>query len=50
MLDRLASGDLTKLDEIYNRTWLEALNFMSFWKVRDEYHIAMNKIQQQKYK
>ena len=50
MLDRLTNGDITKLDEVCRRNWIEALNFMSYWHVRDIYYEAMNKLEAQKHK
>lgn len=35
-MDRLADGDITKHDEIYRRNYLETLNLLSWWKVRDD--------------
>lgn len=35
-IDRLANGDITKHDEVYRRNYIETLNLLSWWKVRDE--------------
>lgn len=35
MIDRLSNGDITKHDEVYDRNYIECLNLLSFWKVRD---------------
>jgi hypothetical protein len=43
MLMRLASDDITKLDEVYERTYIECLNILSYFKVRDEYQEEVNK-------
>jgi hypothetical protein len=50
MLDKLTGGDITKLDSVYERNYIEALTFMSWWHVRDKYMEQVNKVEQQKYK
>jgi hypothetical protein len=44
MVDRLANGDITKHDEIYERNYIECLNLLSFWSERDRYMEQMNNI------
>jgi len=43
-IDRLASGDITKHDIIYERNYIECLNLLSYWFVRDKQIEQMNKI------
>jgi len=38
MVDRLANGDITKHDAIYERNYIECLNLLSYWHERDQYH------------
>ena len=35
-VDRLADCDITKLDQIYERNYIETLNLLSYWKTRDQ--------------
>jgi len=37
MVDRLADGDITKHDLVYQRCYIECLNLLSYWKERDHY-------------
>lgn len=34
-MDRLADGDITKFDLIYERNYIECLNLLSYWRERD---------------
>lgn len=43
MIDRLSGGDITKHEEVYNTKYIQALNLMSYWKVKDDYIEQMNK-------
>lgn len=43
MVMRLANDDITKLDAVYEREYIECLNVLSYWKVRDEYNLEVNK-------
>ena len=42
---KLANDDITKLDEVYERNFIECLNILSYWKMRDKYTEEMNKKQ-----
>lgn len=42
MVDRLANGDITKHDAIYERNYIECLNLLSYWHERDRYLEQMN--------
>jgi len=44
MIDRLANGDVTKYDSVYEITMEEAYLSMEYWKVRDEWVEECNKI------
>ena len=35
-MDRLSDGDITKHDKVYERNYLETLNLLSYWKIRDQ--------------
>jgi len=48
-MDRLSNGDITKHDEIYRRNYLETLNLLSWWKIRDQAQEMMNKMNRNKY-
>ena len=37
MVDRLAGGDLTKFDQIYERNYIECLNLMAYWRGKDNF-------------
>jgi len=37
MVDRLAKGDITKHEEIYEMNYIECLNLISYWTERDKY-------------
>ena len=43
-IDRLSGGDITKHDEVYERTYIECLNLLSYWLIRDKQIEQMNKI------
>lgn len=43
MVMRLANDDITKLDDVYERTYIECLNILSYWKTRDDYNDEVNK-------
>lgn len=43
MIDRLSNGDITKHDEIYDINYIQSLNLLSYWKVKDDYIEQMNK-------
>jgi len=42
-IDRLADGDITKHEKVYNINYIEALNLMAYWHHRDKYIAQMNK-------
>ena len=44
-----SNGDITKHDEIYRRNYLETLNLLSWWKIRDQAQEMMNKMNRNKY-
>lgn len=43
MVDRLSNSDITKHEEVYNINYIQALNLLSYWKVKDDYINQMNK-------
>ena len=43
-IDRLSGGDITKHDEVYERNYIECLNLLSYWLIRDKQIEQMNKI------
>ena len=43
-LDRMTNGDITKTDEVLERNYLETLNLLSYWKIRDEQIALQNKL------
>lgn len=43
-LDRLTGGDITKTDEVLKRNYIETLNLLSFWKVRDDAELLQMKM------
>lgn len=43
MVDRLSNSDITKHEEVYNTNYIQALNLLSYWKVKDDYINQMNK-------
>ena len=42
-MDRLSGGDITKHDEVYNKNYLETLNLLSYWMIRDKAIELQNK-------
>lgn len=45
MVDRLANGDITKHKDIYELTYIECLNLLSFWNERDRFYDSMRQVQ-----
>lgn len=45
MLDTLSLGDLSKHEQILEMEYTYCMNLLLFWKIRDEYHEEMNRIQ-----
>jgi hypothetical protein len=43
MVDRLSNNDITKHEEVYNTNYIQVLNLLSYWKVKDDYINQMNK-------
>lgn len=35
-MDRLTDGDITKNELVYRQGYIETLNLLSWWKVRDD--------------
>jgi len=50
MIDKLAGGDITKFNDIYDLTYIECLNLLSYYNERDRYYNSLNKQQQLKNK
>ena len=46
MIERLAGGDVTKFEEVYDVSYLTALNTLSYWKEKDDYENMMRKRQE----
>jgi len=46
LVEKLAQGDITRFEAIYERNWIEALNLLSYWKEKDEYLANIKKQQQ----
>ena len=44
MVDRLANGDITKHDSIYEQNWISCLNLLAYYKARDKYIEYQNKM------
>ena len=44
MIERLAGGDITKFDAVYQMSVEESYYLMEYWKVRDEWTDECNKI------
>lgn len=42
-MDRLSGGDITKHQEVYEKNYLETLNLLSYWKIRDDAERMANK-------
>lgn len=43
MVDRLTNGDITKDEEVYQMNYIQCLNRLAWWKVKDDYIEEMNK-------
>ncbi len=46
MIERLAGGDITKFNDVYDVEYISALNTLSYWKERDDYENMMRKRQE----
>ena len=46
MIERLAGGDVTKFEEVYDVSYLTALTTLSYWKEKDDYENMMRKRQE----
>lgn len=46
MVDKLANGDITKHNTIYEMTYIECLNLLSYYNERDRYYAQINKQQE----
>jgi hypothetical protein len=46
MIDRLAQGDITKHEEIYEMNYIYCLNLLGMYHDKDSYVSAMNKRQE----
>lgn len=46
MIDRLANGDITKFQQIYEIPYREVLNLLSYWLVRDKAQYDLQKIEE----
>lgn len=44
MIERLAQGDITKFDDVYQMSVEESYYLLEYWKVRDEWTDDCNKI------
>lgn len=44
MVDRLANGDITKHEQIYETNYIECLNLLAFWSYKDKYHQQIEKL------
>lgn len=44
MIERLAQGDITKFDDVYQMSVEESYYLLEYWKVRDEWTDECNKI------
>jgi len=42
-VDKLANGDITKHEQIYETNYIEALNLMAYWHHRDKYIEQINR-------
>ena len=45
IIERLAGGDITKFKEVYEVTYISALNTLSYWHERDQYQERLQKRQ-----
>jgi hypothetical protein len=43
-MDSLSAGDITKHEEVYRKNYIETLNLLSYWKIRDDAQRMANKI------
>jgi hypothetical protein len=43
-MDRLADGDITRHEEVYRCGYIETLNLLSYWKIRDDAEKMANKM------
>jgi hypothetical protein len=50
MVDRLANGDITKYEAVYQIEWVEALTTLEYYKAKDEYIEKLNKANEAKNK
>lgn len=50
MVDKLSNGDITKFNDIYELTYIECLNLLSYYNERDRYYAQINKQQELKNK
>ena len=50
MIDKLAGGDITKFNDIYDLTYIECLNLLSYYNERDRFYEQLNKQQSLKNK
>jgi len=44
MIERLAQGDITKFEDVYQMSVEESYYLLEYWKVRDEWTDECNKI------
>jgi hypothetical protein len=49
MVDKLAGGDITKHNQIYDINYVECLNLMAYWHHRDKHIEQINKAIAKKY-
>lgn len=49
MIDRLTNGDITRHEQVYQLNWIQCLNLLAWWKVKDDYIEQMNKMNSKKY-
>ena len=45
IIERLAKGDITKFEKVYEVTYISALNTLSYWHERDQYQERLQKRQ-----
>lgn len=50
MIDKLSAGDITKHQAIYDMTYIECLNLLSYYNERDRFYEQLNKQQSLKNK
>ena len=46
IVERLADGDVTKFEQVYEVSYLTALNTLSYWKEKQDYQDRMNRRQE----